>query len=410
MNKKNKIILISTLMLIELVSLFLMYKSSSNNIVKLDEVSLAEEEISSEMFAVMLEQADGTYTESDAFPTEGYFFDSIKSGCMDINGNKIEGVLSYDDSTKTASVDTGKTSYCYLYFNSSNLKDLCKNYADLATCMASEYDTGLTTINNLSTSDLGGMRRYQGEMDSVNNNYICFGTKDKNECINNADLYMYRIIGIQADGKIKLLKKEAINGKYSWSQESTNILWKDSDIYKGLNGIEDGFYGNVFVNSNEYDYMSLDGEWYLKINTYNWKYGLLSANGGNSGASGTSGDTWFEYENTLIDTVDAKIGLMYVHDYVYSGYTTTDNGIRRWTHIARNDPDWDLNNNYMSEWLMTNGLLASESKPYYIVGVSGLIYLDTAHTATTIRPVFYLNSDLSIIDGNGKIDNPYIIS
>ena len=73
-----------------------------------------------------------TYTESGSstFPSSGYTFNSTKSGCMDANGEKIDGALSYDDETHKASVTTNKTSYCYFYFDmlSPSIEDLVLAY------------------------------------------------------------------------------------------------------------------------------------------------------------------------------------------------------------------------------------------------------------------------------------------
>ena len=95
-----------------------MYKSSSNKIYKLDNVHLNNAS-SVEMFAIMLEQEDGTYVESSdsTWPTSGYVYNTEKSGCIDMNGNKIESSITYDSSTNIVSVNTEKTSYCYVYFD-----------------------------------------------------------------------------------------------------------------------------------------------------------------------------------------------------------------------------------------------------------------------------------------------------
>lgn len=113
------IISITILVLIEIVSLFLMYKSSNN--VTLAEVNLTENN-SKESFAVLIEQTDGSYIEQDVniktWPTsDKYNYNTEKSGCIDLNGNLLLNVLSYDSDTGVATVDTANTSYCYLYFD-----------------------------------------------------------------------------------------------------------------------------------------------------------------------------------------------------------------------------------------------------------------------------------------------------
>lgn len=117
-NRKICAILITFLLIIEGCSLFLVYMSYSNKNAILDNVSLNEELNKDNMFVILLEQEDGTYKESSdgSWPT-GYIYNANKSGCIDLNGNKLDGVLSYDATNNIATVDTGSTSYCYLYFN-----------------------------------------------------------------------------------------------------------------------------------------------------------------------------------------------------------------------------------------------------------------------------------------------------
>lgn len=41
----------------------------------------------------------------------------------DNNGNKINSILTYDTNTKLAIIETGTTSYCYMYFDLVNNLD-----------------------------------------------------------------------------------------------------------------------------------------------------------------------------------------------------------------------------------------------------------------------------------------------
>jgi len=116
-NKKMCVIVILVLVIIESCTLFLMYKSYGNKNTNLDEVNLNIN--NANMFAIMLEQEDGTYKEdsTNTWPTSGYTYNASMSGCIDINGNRIEDALTYDKENNKASVNTTNTSYCYLYFD-----------------------------------------------------------------------------------------------------------------------------------------------------------------------------------------------------------------------------------------------------------------------------------------------------
>ncbi len=85
--------------------------------------------------------------------------------------------------------------------------------------LASQDNSGLETTENM-TSRGDTLRRYQGT--SVNN-YICFGTNDKDVCLNDQDKYMYRIIGIDTETQeLKIIKKEALNTKYYWPKTAAD--------------------------------------------------------------------------------------------------------------------------------------------------------------------------------------------
>ena len=157
----------------------------------------------------MISDGNGSYVESSSneFPTEGYKFNTELSGCIDLNGNKIDSTLSYSDGM--ISISSNKTSMCYVYFD------------EIPPVPVAQYLLENPT-SGLNTTEEGGLYRYQGTNDTVNN-YICFGTSDKSTCTGNTDIYMYRIIGINEDGQLKLIKKEALNTTYAWHSNYIDI-------------------------------------------------------------------------------------------------------------------------------------------------------------------------------------------
>ena len=150
-NKKMCVIVILVLLIIESCTLFLMYKSYNNKNTNLDEVNLNIDDTN--MFAIMLEQDDGTYKEdtSNTWPTSGYTYNESMSGCIDINGNKIEDALTYDKENNKASVNTTNTSYCYLYFS----------LPPTAFAVYSADDTSLTFYKNKDSVMVG--QQYKGK-------------------------------------------------------------------------------------------------------------------------------------------------------------------------------------------------------------------------------------------------------
>ncbi|MBQ8901970.1 MAG: hypothetical protein IJY87_02750 [Bacilli bacterium] len=361
-----------------------MYKSSNNKNANLATVDLKGNIVNNNMFAIMLEQEDGTYKEdtTSTWPTDGYTYNASMSGCIDINGNKLDGVLSYDATNNIATVDTGNTSYCYLYFS---IKPWCNEGETASECLLRNPTSGL------NTSTEAGMYRYQGT-DAMN--YICFGTTNKSTCTSNTDAYMYRIIGIQENGQMKLIKKEALDSTVKWwSDYTTDVTWPNSLIYTTLNG-------NDYLLNETY----VPSEWESKIATMDWKYGDTTTNGNYDGA------TIYATENAWTTTVSAKIGLMYIHDYYYvyaSGGApgSSSNAKTAWIHLSQNDSG--APSSY--EWTMSRYGLNVSYRAWGVVS-SGSVSRYNLTSAHSVRPVFYLTSDIEITGGTGTIDDPFLIS
>ncbi len=563
MKKRALVVSISILMLIEFSSIFLMWKSLSGRETYLDNVNLKDIKNNS-MLAIMLEQSDGSYIESDSsvWPTDMTYNETL-SGCIDASGNKINGALTYDSSTNIATVESGVTSYCYLYFdidsvapqtftfylggsanptyatstsssiylswsdtdiasycvsttNSSAscswvntsgtsatasytlpstdgtktiyafLKDAAGNISSAVSdtiildttkptissvsktsdeqtsisVSVSASDTngiqtyyfsinngtytsstsnthtfsGLTkgtsyvirvyvkdkagnestvTQNTYSTKDTlgvaseyllanpttglnttmeGGLYRYQG---TNANNYICFGTSTKSTCTGNTDAYMYRIMGINSSGQLKLIKKEALNSTMQWySSYSSNITWPNSTIYSSING-------SSFLNNTTY----VPSGWSSKIATTSWKYG-------DNTSYQTGAANLYSIENAWRGARSAKIGLMYLHDYYYGmsgGNNCGSSGSTcktSWLHLSNNDSGAPST----TEWTMSRYGSVRGRYDAYNVNSNGRAYYVTLDAAYSVRPVFYLTSDVEFVSGTGTSSDPFIIN
>ncbi len=306
MKIKIKDVLIILLAIISIVVIYKIPKLLINkNNKSLPEVKLREIK-NSKAFAIMIQNETG-YEEynKDTWPTEGYKFKEAK--CIDNNGSLVDKAITYNNGK--VSLTTNQTIYCTLYFD----KKLGISALDIVA----------SKPKSLSPNpDQGDMYRYQGTSELVNDNYICFGTKEREECTNDEDHYMYRIIGITPEGEMKLIKQTPVveqgNTVFSWykatgTDENGNTLygtaedgletWPESAIYKRLNGLSNGTITgdgqnaakystnkninadtDIFVDSSEYDYLksgdSINGtkdnkgsEWYQLIADYNWMYG-----------------------------------------------------------------------------------------------------------------------------------------
>jgi len=394
-----------------------MYKTINNKGSPLDNITLKEEINNINGFAIMIEQDDGTYKESinNSWPSDMKYNEEL-SGCIDSNGNKLNGVLTFDTVNKISIVETTDTSYCYLYFDKKvNLFELCKNYKTINECVKNEdleqiYDIWKSTLENDGYRFVG----------TNPNNYICFGTTSKNDCTSDDDKYMYRIIGIFKDSygeyHLKLIKKKALNTRYYWhSSMYLNVTWDESDLYKGLNG-------SYFLANTTYPYMQ-NSTWSNKIEI--WDYIATSTS--------TSNDIRVDYDYILVEdvylhemnqssksssigewkTISGKISLMYVSDYLlslgssaleYTSYANSSTLKTGWMHNSNNNDTKSL------EWTMTRYGNYLDTYGVWGIYLDGIIeYIFFNYELLSVRPVFYLTSDVSIT-GEGTIENPYIIT
>ena len=248
---------------------------------------------------------------------------------------------------------------------------------------------------NLSSTLEAGMYRYQGTYNIVKNNYICFGTNNKSTCTGNTDAYMYRIIGIQENGQMKLIKKEALNSTVQWwSDYTTDVTWPNSLIYTTLNG-------NDFLLNETY----VPTGWENKIATTTWKYGDTTKSGS------YDGPTIYAIENAWTTTVSAKIGLMYIHDYYYAYASggapgSSSNARTAWINLSKNDTSAPSE----SEWTMSRyGLDGSAYRAWRTDSYANIV-APNFNNAISVRPLFYLESNVKLIGGSGTSTDPYLIN
>lgn len=232
-------------------------------------------------------------------------------------------------------------------------------------------ELGLVQLNdNLVNSNLDYSYRYTGDNPS---NYICFGTDDEVCSIDN----LYRIIGV-IDGKVKIIKDSSI-GPIAFDETATNHFINTS----------------MYTYLNETFYNTFSEVWQNKIstNTYYVNGIVLDTNN-------TIKDIYDLEMNNLGSTVECKIGLMYVSDYNYGSM------VSNW-----NDYSLISNNNWLNigidNWLLTRN--SGDNNSNYYINSSGIISSATVEQTYFIRPVFYLDSTISITGGNGLETNPYRI-
>jgi len=343
------------------------------------------------------------------------------------NGSGVNGVCINKSTTSTSdcswrsvtgstfttnSITVTGTYYVHVRDNAGNIGH--SNSIDFNVCTTLCTGTGSDFLNcnhcNLNPNIKGELYRFYGNSkdDNTPNNYICFGTTNQNTCKNDTDKYMYRILGIDSSGKMKLIKKEALNTAYKWHADSAaDTKWPNSDLYGGLNG-------NYFLNNTTY----VPSGWSSRIASVAWKYGDTSPS---TTSLVYNGDDAYAIEGAWTNSVTAKIGIWYVNDFFYA-YNTTganagshENAKKSWIYITNNDSTPpDTHGGY--EWFITryglcNGCYVNYYYPWYFNtdGYPTFAY-GTGQGTFSVRPVFYLTSTQSVVGGSGSLTDPYYLS
>ena len=309
------------------------------------------------------------------------------------------------------------------------------------------YHDGVSTDSGSELEAGDYSYRYSGASTDVHN-YVCFGGECSNDPTNENYANLYRIIGMfptndeHTTYQMKIIKADATTetetggtgngayyGKYSSSWKSyykgdqTNYFPKMESYYWNKQQNSSGDNTNDWSKSNlntenlnktylNYIKNKDNEKWYNMIEDHTW----ITA--GNTSTNIYSQNAKNAYNNeitnpavgtalaTAVKTYQARVGLMYVSDYMYAA--TKDN----WTTLASNYSSAASKNwMYMglNEWTITR--LADNSNYAFYVYIAGDVnYYNVADSNTAVRPVLYLKSDVKISTGSGTGDDPYILS
>ncbi len=377
------------------------------------------------MLSMMLETEanSGNYemTSRSEWPTDGYIFNTELSKCE--NGSK----LSWDDINKRVVMSGNVSDKCYVYFD-------IKPQVLLADYIKSLY-TGTQGANNIYYHD-GSLEngindnsyRFSGASSEVNN-YVCFGSNEITCPKDN----LYRIIGV-FDGRVKLIKADFATSKllgtdgdynkvygaldwdnsnykendvaniiaYNWNKTGENT-WSMSNLNK--------------INLNQNFITNIGVEWADKIDETIWKVG------GNTHENLGAVPAKIAYQNEIVNPstnsqdnkteYSAKIGLMYVSDYMFAAQQD------KWTLVGYNPSDVSkdyreaISVNWMNvglyEWTISRyDNSSNHTFRVYGNGIVGGSSVDSI--AWAVRPVFYLKSSVTYVEGNGTKDSPIRIN
>ncbi len=224
-----------------------------------------------------------------------------------------------------------------------------------------------TTYNSVSAQK---EYRYIGENP---NNYVYFNCKDVNS-IDTCELW--RIVGISGDNLKIVRDKQEVEKAFNESESSN---FDTSTIKKYLN---DEYYNSLNEEAKSYIQMysyKTKGVSSLEINAFEMLGEEVSQDGSSF----------------------VNVGLLSASDYAFASSINNEESLNSLSNVNSNNWLYTSKN----EWLIN-----IFENTVYSVNEVGNIALSSPLETKLIRPVVYLNRDVSIVKGDGTKTNPYILS
>ena len=251
--------------------------------------------------------------------------------------------------------------------------------------------------------------RYEGKNP---NNYIWFN----NEYWRIIGVFDSASHGVSGKNLVKIIRADVLDG-LAWHKSDTND-WTASSLKSLLNGAyynaQDGTssgycygYSTTATANCDYTKRGIQSGYRGMIANVTWHLG------GYSGTSATA-EAFYGYERgTTVysgrpTSTTGYIGLMYPSDY---GYSVLSSSCTRTTNLGSYNSakcagqSWLYGKGY--EWTLTP--YSSYSSYVFTLGNYGYLGNYNANIGCGSRPVLYLDASVYKIDGDGSLNNPYIV-
>ena len=245
---------------------------------------------------------------------------------------------------------------------------------ELYTECTKEPTAGETIIENAGLEKDPYECRYFFTGKSVNN-YISFNNEKS-----------WRIMSVECDGRIKIMRFSTLGDSYAWDEDGGNDWSAPSSL-------------NTFLNNTFFNKLNLTAQ--QQVETSDFSIGAVTYK--NYDLKGQITD-----ENSK--TWHGNIALPTISEYIRTNSDTTKCGTFL-SHVGTyhaecNDTNWMYID---SQWW---SLTISKNYGPYIIGWEGNI--DDGSNVTSngnyVRPTMYLKSSIKITGGTGTSSNPYQIS
>ena len=223
------------------------------------------------------------------------------------------------------------------------------------------------------------------EKDPYECRYFFTGANPNNYITFNGETAGWRIISVECDGTIKIIKRSSIH--YSrYDDDSMSVTWDRIPTI------------NTYLNSTYYNELNSTAK--SQIDSHIFSIGSLTNNNYNlqNTINNENGATW--KGNIALPTVseflrtnsDSKCKTYNLYNINYSTCENTTWMLKDYSNW------WFLTHDSIDHALFVNGEIDSESSNIY-----------TGVTQANVRPVIYISSKVKITGGDGFENNPYIL-
>ena len=331
--------------------------------------------------------------------SEGEYKICYKSNIDNYEGDISIGDFYADSFTTSFQCEIATNAYdsggSYIYVSNNNVDNgYIEFYLQKVTPNYEQFNAGI---------------RYEGKNP---NNYIWFN----NEYWRIIGVFDSASHGVSGKNLVKIIRADVLDG-LAWHKSNTND-WTASSLKSLLNGAyynaQDGTssgycygYSTTATANCDYTKRGIQSGYRGMIANVTWHLG------GYSSTSATA-EAFYGYERgTTVyserpTSTTGYIGLMYPSDY---GYSALSSSCARTINLSSYNSATCAGQSWLygkgGEWTLTPH--SSYSGRVFFLNVSGFVGNDGASRGFGSRPVLYLDASVYKIDGDGSLNNPYIV-
>ena len=239
------------------------------------------------------------------------------------------------------------------------------------------------------------------EKDPYECRYFFTGANPNNYITFNGEEAGWRIISVECDGSIKIIKNESI-GTMKWDSSETSL---GSGMYYGNTNWARPADLNTYLNSDYYNNLSVTAQ--SQIISHNWSIGQVIYDNNDLVAQVENENNEFWNGNIALPTISeflrtnsnkSQCGTMMSFNNNWVHGSTTGNLCKNTTWMvssAGSEIFWSLTKIGIANILpISNAEISDYYNPYSTVNV---------------KPSLYLSSDIKITGGDGSQNNPYTL-